>query len=44
MTAALLLASEAVNEIPGEPWMYGLAGLGTLLLALFLVTRLNPNR
>lgn len=44
MTAALIIAEEAVNQIPGEPWMYGLGGLGTLLLALFLVTRLNPNR
>lgn len=41
---AMLLASEAVNEIPGEPWMYGLAGLSVLMLLLFLVTRLNPNR
>lgn len=41
---AVIIASEAVNEIPGEPWMYGVAGLATLLLALFLVTRLNPNR
>lgn len=41
---ALVLASEAVNEIPGQPWMYGAAGLGVLLLLLYLVTRLNPNR
>lgn len=44
MLAALVLAEEAVNVIPGEPWMYGLGALGTLLLALFLVSRLNPNR
>lgn len=42
--SALVLASEAVNEIPGEPWMYGVAGFAVLMLALFLVTRLNPNR
>ena len=44
MTAAIVLAEEAANIIPGEPWMYGLGALATLVLALFLVSRLNPNR
>lgn len=44
MTAAILLAEEAANTIPGEPWMYGAGALGTLLLALFLITRLNSKR
>jgi len=35
---------EVVNEIPGEPWMYGVFAFGVLLLLLFLVTRLNPDR
>lgn len=44
MNAAMVLAEEAANTIPGQPWMYGLGALGALLLALFLVSRLNPNR
>lgn len=44
MHAAIVLAEEAANIIPGEPWMYGFGALGTLLFALFLVSRLNPNR
>lgn len=44
MNAAIVLAEEAVNVIPGQPWMYGVGALGTLVLALFLVSRLNPNR
>ncbi len=41
MTAALVLAE---NTIPGQPWMYGAGALAALLLALFLVTRLNAKR
>ena len=44
MHAALLIAEEAANTIPGQPWMYGAFALGSLLAALFLVTRLNKNR
>ena len=44
MNAAALIAEEAVNTIPGEPWMYGAFALAALLGALFLVTRLNPKR
>ena len=44
MNAALLIAEEAVNTIPGQPWMYGIGALATLLVALFLVSRLNQNR
>lgn len=44
MQAAIVLAEEAANTIPGQPWMYGVGALGALVLALFLVSRLNPNR
>ena len=44
MNAALLVAEEAVNTIPGEPWMYGAFALTALLAALFVVTRLNRKR
>ncbi len=44
MTTILAEAAEATNVIPGEPWMYGLAGFGTLLLLVYIVTRFNPNR
>lgn len=37
-------AEEAINVIPGEPWMYGLAGLGILMALLYIVTRFNPDR
>jgi len=43
-----LLAAETVaeqaNVIPGQPWMYGLAGLVILSAALYVVTRFNPDR
>lgn len=47
MLRALLAAeetAEAANVIPGEPWMYGLAGLGILMALLYIVTRFNPDR
>ncbi len=44
MNAALVIAEEAVNTIPGQPWMYGAFALTALLTALFLVSRLNPKR
>ena len=44
MNAAVLIAEEAANTIPGQPWMYGAFALIALLGALFLVTRLNKNR
>lgn len=44
MNAALIIAEEAVNTIPGQPWMYGAFALVALLGALFLVSRLNPKR
>ena len=44
MNQLIAETAEAVNVIPGEPWMYGVAGLGTLLLLLYIVTRFNPNR
>ncbi len=44
MTAALVIAEEAANLIPGQPWMYGAGALGSLLLLLLLVTRLGPKR
>lgn len=44
MNAAVLVAEEAANTIPGQPWMYGLGAFGTLLVALFLVSRLNSKR
>ncbi|MEY2673016.1 MAG: hypothetical protein RL228_1431 [Actinomycetota bacterium] len=44
MTTILAEAAEAANVIPGEPWMYGLAGFGTLVLLVYIVTRFNPNR
>jgi hypothetical protein len=44
MKTLLASSAEIVNTIPGEPWMYGLAGLGTLLLLVYIVTRFNPNR
>ena len=36
--------AEAVNTIPGEPWMYGVAGLGILMSLLYIVTRFNSER
>lgn len=44
VNAALILAEEAANTIPGEPWMYGAFAFLALLTALFLVSRLNPKR
>lgn len=44
MNSILANSAEAVNVIPGEPWMYGLAGLGLLLLLVYIVTRFNPDR
>ncbi len=44
MKTLIAETAEAVNVIPGEPWMYGVAGLGTLLLLVYIVTRFNPNR
>ncbi|MHB0928672.1 MAG: hypothetical protein ACYC3W_07095 [Candidatus Nanopelagicales bacterium] len=44
MNAATVLAEQAANTIPGQPWMYGAGALGGLLLVLFLVTRLGPKR
>lgn len=35
---------EVVNEIPGEPWMYGIGAFVTLVILLFLITRLNVTR
>lgn len=43
MTLALI-AEEAANVIPGEPWMYGVAAFVGLALLLVVVTRLNPFR
>jgi hypothetical protein len=41
----LMNAAEAVhNDIPGEPWMYGVAGLVVLLGLLYIVTRFNPDK
>lgn len=37
-------AAAHANEIPGEPWWYGLGGLLGLLTLLYIVTRFNPNR
>lgn len=47
MFSALLASEEAtevMNTIPGEPWMYGLAGLGILMALLYVVSRFNPNK
>lgn len=44
VNAVVLVAEEAANTIPGQPWMYGAFALAALLTALFLVTRLNKNR
>jgi hypothetical protein len=44
MNAALVIAEDAANTIPGQPWMYGAGALGSLLLLLFLVSRLGPKR
>lgn len=44
MNAALVIAEEAANTIPGQPWMYGAFALAALLTGLFLVSRLNPKR
>ena len=44
MNAALVIAEDAANTIPGQPWMYGAGALGCLLLLLFLVSRLGPKR
>ena len=44
MNAAILIAEEAANTIPGEPWMYGAGALVALAAALFLVSLLNPKR
>jgi hypothetical protein len=44
MKTVLAEVHEAMNVIPGEPWMYGVAGLGTLLLLIYIITRFNPNR
>ena len=47
MFSAVLAAeetTEAINTIPGEPWMYGAAGLGLLMLLLYVVSRFNPNK
>jgi len=44
VNSAIILASEA-GESGGIPWWgFGLIGFGTLLLALFIVTRFNPDR
>jgi len=37
-------STEALNTIPGEPWMYGAAGLGILMGLLYIVTRFNSER
>lgn len=44
MNAAILIAEEAANTIPGEPWMYGLGALAALVASVFLVSLLNPKR
>ncbi len=46
MVNALVLVSEgAVEAHPGAPsWLFGVVGLGVLLLLLFVVTRFNPDR
>lgn len=44
MNAALVIAEEAANTIPGQPWMYGGFAFVALLTALFLVSRLNSKR
>lgn len=45
MTAMLVLAEEAVEESAGFPaWAFGVTALAVLLLALFVVTRFNPDR
>ncbi len=41
---SLILSSEVVNEIPGEPWWYGVGAGGGLILVLYIVTRFNPKR
>lgn len=40
----LIMSGEVVNEIPGEPWWYGVGTGAGLLLLLYIVTRYNPNR
>jgi hypothetical protein len=44
--SAFAVASEGeiVNEIPGQPWMYGIGAFAILLLLLLIITRLNSNR
>lgn len=46
MTALLNLigSGEVVNEIPAEPWVFGVATTGVLLAILYVLTRFNPKR
>ena len=39
-----VIAEEAANVIPGEPWMYGVAAFVGLAALLYVLTRLNPFR
>jgi hypothetical protein len=46
MTALLNLigSGEVVNEIPAEPWVFGVATAGGLIVILYILTRFNPKR
>ena len=45
MVSILAEASEGTEKsFPLSPVGFGLVGLGVLLLALYLVTRINPDR
>ena len=33
-----------VNTIPGESWMYGVAGFVILAALIYIISRFNPDR
>ncbi|MGB7982487.1 MAG: hypothetical protein WCF36_17035 [Candidatus Nanopelagicales bacterium] len=45
VNALVRLSEEAAEGHGGVPsWLFGVVGLGVLLLLLFVVTRFNPDR
>jgi hypothetical protein len=40
----LISSGEVVNEIPAEPWVFGVATTGVLIALLYILTRFNPKR
>jgi hypothetical protein len=44
VNSAIILASEAGGSSGLPWWAFGLIGFGILMLALFIVTRFNPDR